>query len=183
MPAGKRRSLRRSGSVVAFGFVCLAWLAPGSDAASSPTPDPPPLAVAPDLQPAGQPAGAVAAPPRPREAPAVVQAPAAQSVAPAAAPAVKPAPAVVQKPVVQKPAPRAKKTPKRTSAPVSSPARVALPTHFAPRDVPRGAVAVPEVEAIPRGRVALAGVALALVAVGGGVILGVGRRALLAVSE
>ena len=176
MPAEQRRSLRRSGSIGAFGLVCLACLVPVSSAADAPTPDAPPLAVAPDPQPS-QPV--VVAPRRPRRAPVVARGPAAPSIVPAPA-AKKLAPAVVRRPVVKERATRAAKKPVQAS----SPGRSAPPVPSSVRrdvwQLPRGAfvVAAAQAEPLERRRFALAGVALALVAVGGGVILGVGGRTL-----
>lgn len=180
MPAEQRRSLRRSGSIGAFGLVWLACLVPVSFAADGPAPDPPPLAVAPDPQPTREPADrVVAAPRRPRQAPVVVHAPAAQSVVPAPAtrsvtPAVVSKPVSTTKPVVKKQPARAARKP--------APAQLATPVPSARRDVwqLRRAAVVFAVEAEPleRRRFALAGVALALVAVGGGIVLGVGGRTL-----
>ncbi len=105
------------------------------------------------------------------------RAPATRAVAPAPAKTVAVAPAVVEKPAVSKPAARTtRKKPKR----VSSPQPAVPPARSAPREV-RSAVRViagPEVETIQRRRFALAGAALALVAIGGGVLLGVGGRTL-----
>ena len=181
MPVGKRRSLlRRSGPVGAFCFVCLAFLVPSSYAAGAPSPDPPPLAVAPDPQ---HSAPVVVSPPREREAP-VVQTPAIRSFTPAPAATAAPAPVVQEPPALRTTPPVKKKRPvvrKQKPAPVSSPTPSVSPPRSAPHDVwhaPRAAVAVREVEVLPRGRLALAGAALALVALGGGVILGVGGRTL-----
>ncbi len=103
------------------------------------------------------------------------RAPATRAVAPAPAKTVAPAPAV--KPAVSKPAARTtRKKPKR----VSSPQPAVPPARSAPREI-RSAVRViagPEVETIQRRRFVLAGAALALVAIGGGVLLGVGGRTL-----
>ena len=80
----------------------------------------------------------------------------------------KPARRAAPRAVVQKP------------APASSPALVVTTRHPVPRDLwpASRAAAVPAVDVLQRRRFALAGVALALVAVGGGVILGVGGRTL-----
>jgi hypothetical protein len=188
MPEGKSRSLlRRSGPVGALGFVCLACLVPVSSAASSPAPDPPPLAVTPDPEPA-QPV--VVAPRRLREAPAVVQAPAVQSSPPAATsnpPALADEPAVAKNPARRvAPRPVKKRPAAKKAAPVTRPAKVVTSAGSTARDVwqaPRAAVSVPQVEVLQRRRFALAGVALALVALSGGVLLGVGRQSLLAAVE
>lgn len=176
MPAGKRRSLRRSGSIVALGFACLVGLVPVSFGASSPAPDPPPVVVAPDPQPE---VPVVETPRRPREAPVVVQAPAARSVPSARVATTAPAP------VVKKPARSAAPPPVTKRPAVRKPAPASSPSHFVPRDIwalqdvrsaPRAAG--PTAEVLERRRLALAGVVLALVAVGGGVLLGVGGRTL-----
>ena len=191
MPEGKCRSLlRRSGPVGALGFVCLACLVPVSSAASAPAPDPPPPAVEPDPQPARP---LVVAPRRPREAPpTVVQPPAVQNSPPAPVarsnpPALVDEPAVAKKPALRaSPRPVRKRPAAKKAATVNRPAKVATSAGSAAHDVwqaPRAAVAVPQVEVLQRRRFALAGVALALVAVSGGVLLGVGRQTLMAVVE
>jgi len=181
MPDGKRRSLRRSGPVGALVFVCVACVVPISHAASSPAPDPPPLAVAPDPQPAKP---EVVSPREPREAPVVVRQPVVQSEASPQVATAAPAPGVQKPNVVQrrrpvKKQPAAKKPVQEQG--VATPAWVVTPSHTAPREawpVQRAGVAVPEAEVLQRRRFALAGVVLALVAVGGGVLLGVGGRTL-----
>ena len=183
MPDGKRRSLlRRSGPVGALGFVCLACLVPISYAAGSPAPDPPPLAVEPDPQPSKP---VVVAPRRPREEPVVVRTPIVQSSVPAPVATMAPAP-VVEQPVAKQPVRRAtpkpakKKRPAVQEAePAASPAPVVLPALREPwPPLPRATTAAPAAEVLERRRYALAGVVLALVAVGGGVLLGVGGRTL-----
>ena len=57
---------------------------------------------------------------------------------------------------------------------------VVTPWHTAPREAwltPRATIAVPD-DPLQRGRFALAGIVLALVAVGGGVLVGVGGQTL-----
>ena len=184
MPDRKTRSLlRRSRLLGTLGFVCLACLAPVASAVGAPSPDPPPLAVEPDPQPS-QPV--VAAPRRPREAPVVVRTPVVQSVAPAAAATTPPAP-VVEQPVTKRPARRATK-PKpakqkrpalRKSEPAAKPASIVLPALREPWPPLAGlATRTPAADVLERRRYALAGVVLALVALGGGVLLGVGGRTL-----
>jgi len=132
----------------------------------------------------------VVAPRRPREAPTLVQAPAVQSSPPAATSNL---PALVDEPAVAKsparrvaPRPVKKRPAAKKAAPVTRPAKVVTSPGSADRNVwqaPRAAVAVPQVEVLQRDRFALAGLALALVALSGGVILGVGRQSLLAAVE
>ena len=184
MPDGKRRSLlRRSVLLGTFGLACLIALVPISSAAGAPTPDPPPLGVEPDAQPAKQ---VVVAPRRPREEPVVTRAPVVQSAAPAPVVTTAPAPVAVEQPIVKKPVRRAAPKPARKKRPVAqkprpvaSPASVALP---APREpwppLARTATPILAAEALERRRYALAGLVLALVAVGGGVLVGVGGRTL-----
>ena len=187
MPEWNSRSLRRFGPVGALGIAgvaCLAGLAPVASAADAPAPDPPPLAVAPDPVPAKQPTvKQPVTPARPRETPVVTRAPVvAQSVTPApvatetpARPVQKSTPAVVRRERPARKQPVAKK-----SKPVASPSWVLSPWHTASREAwltPRATIAVPA-DPLQRGRFALAGVVLALVAVGGGVLVGVGGRTL-----
>ena len=92
-----------------------------------------------------------------------------------ARPVQKSTPAVVRRERPARKQPVAKK-----SEPVASPSWVLSPWHTAPREAwltPRATIAVPA-DPLERGRFALAGLALALVAVGGGVLLGVGGRTL-----
>jgi hypothetical protein len=119
--------------------------------------------------------------------PAVVQAPVVQSspqtpVARSNPPALVDEPAVAKKPVLRTTPRSARKRPAaKKAAPVTRPPKVATSAGSAAHDVwqaPRAAVSVPRVEMLQRRRFALAGVALALVAVGGGVLLGVGRQTL-----
>ncbi len=106
-----------------------------------------------------------------------------QSVTPAPVVTAPPAP-VVQKPkraVVKKQRP-ARKAAGREAARTGRLAVVGRDavTHGAPGCVAGAArsIAVPEADVLQRGRFALAGVVLALVAVGGGVLLGVGGKSL-----
>jgi hypothetical protein len=164
--------------------VCLACFVPGAYAATMPAPDPPPLAVAPDPQPSKP---VAVAPRRPRETPVVVRAPVVQSVAPAPVVTTAPAP-VVERPLARKPVRRAAPKPAKKqrpavqkSKPAPSPTAV-VSTRPALREpwppLPRITEPVPAAESLDRGRYALAGLALALVAVGGGVLVGVGGRTL-----
>ena len=118
----------------------------------------------------------------------MARAPVVQSVA--SAPVVTAAPSpVVQKPkpaVVKKQRPARKQPVAKKPEPLASPSWVVSPSHTAPREawpVPRAAVAAAEVDALQRGRFALAGAVLALVAVGGGVLVGVGGRTLKAAPQ
>jgi hypothetical protein len=160
-------SLRRwcapTGVLVALGLV-LAVSAP----AATPSPDPPPGAVAPEPAPA---------PVQPAPAPVVRH-----------APVVTPAPVVRRSsPAVVTPVQRTKAKPKAT-APVKvtrvvkqkAPARrpAARPPHDRNR-VPLAAfVPRQSVDSIDRDLLAFAGFGLLLVAMGGAVVLQVGRRAL-----
>lgn len=184
MPDRKTSSLlRRSASLGALSFICLACLVPISDAADAPAPDPPPLAVEPDPQPSNP---VVVAPRRPRESsPVVVRTPVVQSVAPAPAVTTPPAP-VVEQPAAKEPARRAATKPAKKqrpavqrAKPAAAPVSVVLPVLREPwPPLPRLALRTSAADVLERRRFALAGVVLALVAVGGGVLLGVGRRTL-----
>ncbi len=132
----------------------------GSAAAAAPTPDPPPLAVAPEAPPVArtQPAPVRRAP-VPRPAPVVRSTP-----TPAAAPAVTPV---------------VKAKPKRT--PVARKRVVVAPARPQPHDrgpVPLASLIVAK-ELPDRGLLVLGGVALLLVALGGAVVLVAARRHLL----
>lgn len=75
------------------------------------------------------------------------------------------------------PRPAPKRPARRKTAPAPVPVVAVARDIWARRDVwPAPRVAAPAVERLERGRFALAGVVLALVAVGGGVLVGVGGR-------
>ena len=166
------------GALGAAGVACLLFLVPVSSAAT-PAPDPPPVAVTPDAQPTTAPV---------RRAPAVTR----TVVTPPTAPVVTRTvvtPVIVTRevpvrpvatPVQQrqaKPKAAAKAKPKPAAKPKPEQAVVRTsPPHDRNR-VPLARF-VPTAEELNRGLVMFAGLALALVALGGGVVLGAGRDAL-----
>jgi hypothetical protein len=166
------------GALGAAGVACLLFVAPVSSAAT-PAPDPPPVAVTPDVQPTTAPV---------RRAPAVTR----TVVTPPTAPVVTRTvvtPVIVTREVPVRPAAtpaqqrQAKPTPKRAAkpAPRAKPKpEQAVVRRPPPHDRNRVPLArfVPTAEELNRGLVMFAGLALALVALGGGVVLGVGRGAL-----
>src|SRR5918994_2927704 len=167
-----RSSLRRSRAP--FGaLLALALALPLSALAATPTPDPPPLPVSPEPPPA-----ATTQPAPVRTTPAVVAPPHVVD---------HPPPVVRQQPMQTPAAPKAavKAKPKATAKPDAAakrPARV-VETVAAPR-LPHDRGPVPLVaflaqDPLDRGLLAVAGVALLLVALGGAVLLGVARRQLL----
>ena len=146
-------------------------LATGSLAAT-PSPDPPPQAVAPEAPPAtnaAKPAPIVRAPVT-RPAPATRHVEPVVQARPATAPSVAPTRAATSKPK-----PKAAKRP--AQAPVKRIASRAAPHDRAP--VPLAAF-VAAGESLDRGLLAVGGAALLLVALGGAVLLGIARRQLLA---
>jgi len=166
-PPFVRLSLRRlcapTGALALLGLI----LAAGSLAAT-PSPDPPPQAVAPEAPPATQ-----AAKPTPvARAPVVTPPPAVRHVAPVVR--TQPTRAVRVKP---KPAatPKAKPKAKAERAPVRQVVSRPAPHDRGP--VPLAAL-VAAGESLNRGLLALGGAALLLVAFGGAVLLGIARRQL-----
>jgi hypothetical protein len=165
------------GALGAAGVACLLFLVPVSPAAT-PAPDPPPVAVTPDAQPTAP----------VRRAPAVTR----TVVTPPTAPVVTRTvvtPVIVTREVPVRPAPvqqrQAKPKPKAAVKPKPAVRAKAKPEQSVARTLPphdrhRVPLArfVPTVEELNRGLVMFAGLALALVALGGGVVLGVGRNAL-----
>jgi hypothetical protein len=154
-----RRLCAPTGAVVAL---CL-FLALPAFASAAPSPDPPPLPVAPEPEPT-QPAPASVV----QQAPVVTQAPVVRSSTP-----------VVVVPVRQtKPKPKAA-APVKVARVVNP--KVPVPTPVArPHDRNRVPLAafVPSVDSIDSDLLALAGFGLLLVALGGAVVLEVGRRVL-----
>lgn len=152
-------SLRRSCAPAgALALLCLLLAAPAP--AATPTPDPPPLAVGPEAPPAAStPAPAASAP-----------------VAPAAPVVRRSAPAVVRTAPAPQPASRPKSRPAAAKRPPAATPRIAR----APHDrgpVPLVALAAAEA-AFDRSLLALAGVLLGLVTLGGGLVFQVARRSL-----
>lgn len=158
--------LRRTG-MPAGGLVLLCAVLVVPARAATPSPDPPPVAVAPEPPPAAR-----TQPARVRQAPVTVapRAPVVRRAAPVVRAQSVQTPAAKPKPVVKpKPTKRARVT-KRTVVPAS-----AVPHDRGP--VPLAAF-VPTVEELNRGLAALAGLALAFVALGGAVVLVAARREL-----
>lgn len=170
---GASSLLRRIGTSAVL--CCLAFAAPAQGA--SPSPDPPPLGVAPEA-PRSEPAPAPV--PQPAPAPNLVVTQPRVVVRTVEEPVyvvrevpAKPA-ATPQSPVRAKPKPMAKTTPKpKPKKPVVVPK--AVPHDRGP--VPLAAF-IPTVEELNRGLLALAGVGLAFVALGGAVMLAAARRQL-----
>lgn len=170
MEQGATSLLRRIGTSAVL--CCLAFAAPAHGA--SPSPDPPPLGIAPE---APQPESAAPAPvtkPAPARVvtqPRVVVRTVEEPVyvvreAPATTP-TRPKPVAKAKPAA---APKPKPKPKR-----QEPAPKAPPHDRSP--VPLAAF-IPTVEELNRGLLALAGAGLAFVALGGAVMLAAARRQL-----
>ncbi len=164
-------SLRRlSAPTGVLGLLCLVVAA--TSFAATPTPDPPPSAIAPEAPPAAKaPAVTVQRTPVATPAPApVVRRP---------APVVRSTPTVT--PSVQpKPAAKPKATPRVAKRGAAAPEHVVVQrTPHDRRPVPLAAFVVAE-ELFDRGLLAVAGFSLLLVALGGAVLLGVARRQLLA---
>ena len=173
---GGTSSLRRIGSSAVL-FCLLALALAASSGAASPSPDPPPLDVAPEA-PRPEPAAAPVTPSTPAPQPVVTQ------------------PRVVVR-TVEEPVYVVREVPARTAPPPKAPARAkpvvkaklkATPTPKRPAVVAKApphdrgpvplAAFVPSVEELDRGLVALAGAALAFVALGGAVMLAAARRQL-----
>ncbi|HEX5799494.1 MAG TPA: hypothetical protein VFY02_05265 [Gaiellaceae bacterium] len=180
MHEGTSRPLRLSGMVGTLAFACLAVLAPATAAAAAPSPDPPPLAVTPE------PPEAAAAEP----APAVTRTVVTSSPGPVVTRTVV-TPVIVTREVPARPSatptgPRAKPKPKPKAAvkaavtPKPKPATEQPSVARTPQPHDRHPVPlarfVPSAEELNRGLVALAGGGLALVALGGGVLLLAARR-------
>lgn len=155
MPAMRARSsLRRSwppAGVVAA--LCVILAAAPVPAAAMPRPDPPPSAVAPD-------------PPPDAAKPTAARAPQVQAPQPAVAAPL----ARRQQPPARQATPRPKAKPKRQVVVTQAVIRDSAP-------MPRR-LSSPAVEALERGLLVTAGLALAVVALGGAVVLGASRRAL-----
>ena len=168
----------------------LAGVAPVAAAgAATPSPDPPPLAVAPDLPGQADPrtvqAPAVQAAPATVEPTQVTPRPAVAVVTPRVAmtpPDVAPPAATVAPKAVTRPAKRTR--PRRVAQPATPKvvAEQAPPPRATPRDrplLPRlAAAAVVRAEPLDRRLLALGGSLLALAALGGAVVLVAGRQAL-----
>ncbi len=159
---GVGSSLRRvcapAGALLALGLIFAV------SAVAAPSPDPPP------------------APPAP---------PKTEPVQPTVTVIVRQAPVVAPAPVVQRPTPvrtaptqraKPKPAPKKVTPVAKSKAKAPAPVVPVPHDrhrVPLAAfVAPPKVDSVDRDLLALAGFGLLLVALGGTVVLGAGRRAL-----
>jgi outer membrane biosynthesis protein TonB len=171
---GATSSLRRIGSpAVLLCLLALGLAAPAG--AASPSPDPPPLGVAPEA-PRPEPEQPVTPAPR-STAPAATQTPVVVRTVEEPVYVVREAPArtapATKAPVRPKQAVKA--TPKPTPKPKPTAAVVTAPHDRGP--VPLAAF-VPSVEELNRGLVALAGGALAFVALGGAVMLAAARRQL-----
>lgn len=177
---GATSLLRRIGSSAVL--LCLAFSATAQ--AASPSPDPPPLGVAPEA-----PEPKPAAPRAPAPRPAVAQTRTVVTQAPVVVRTVE-QPVYVVREVPAKPAaapktparakPVAKATAKPKPKPAPAPKRRAVLPQAPPHDrgpVPLAAL-IPSVEELDRGLVAVAGAALAFVALGGAVVLLAARRQL-----
>jgi hypothetical protein len=160
-----RSSLRRSWPRTGVVPTLCALLACAPASAAAPAPDPPPSQLQPDPPPE-----AVTTP-----------APARSSAPPPAVAIVRPAaPAVTASPPAPSPQPHRRPRPQAAAKakPVSTPraaGTVRIPRDSAP--MPRTA-ATPAAELLEPGRLALAGVVLAFVALGGAIVLGAGHRAM-----
>jgi outer membrane biosynthesis protein TonB len=159
-----KSSLRRSRSPL--GILLLVGLVLASPAwAQTPAPDPPPSGLAPDPPPQ-----AAAPPPAP---------------APTPPPPAAPTPAITDvvetpRPAAREPAQPARPEQKRKPKPEPKPAAKQPPAvDSQPRDstMPRPTLDAPG-RVLERSRIVLAGLALVVVALGGAVVLGTGRRAL-----
>ena len=160
-----RRVCAPTGALALLGLV----LAAGAPAAT-PSPDPPPQAVAPEAPPVTH-----AAPPAAAVRPAVVT-PAAAS--PRIAPVVPPRatrPQVVQQTPTATPKPKPR--PKAKPRPARAQPVTAHPAPHDRRPVPLAAF-VSAGESLDRGLLAIGGAALLLVAFGGGVVFAIARRQL-----
>lgn len=169
MPATRARSsLRRSvPHVGVVAIVCFFGAATAADVATAttPAPDPPPAAVRPDPPPeATQPPAATTAPPQAASAPRITaptqparSAPAARSQQPRAR--------------KQAPRPQAKPTPKRRVVVTPAAVHDSAPMPVVP-------VSVVATEPLDRRLLTAAGLALLVVALGGGIALVAGSRAL-----
>jgi hypothetical protein len=153
-----RSSLRRSWPRTGVLPTLCVLLACAPAAAAAPAPDPSPAPVRPD------PAPEATTPSPPVQASAPPRAP----VVSRAAPVVAAATPKAQPPSRPRPRPAAKPKPRRL-------APALVPRDSAP--MPRSPF-TPAAELLEPGRLLLAGVALAIVALGGAVVLGAGHRAL-----
>ena len=180
MPDRNSSWVRRSGAAGAL--LSLVLLVPAAHAAA-PTPDPPPLAVTPEA-----PSQGTAEPP---QAPVEQRTPVVTRTVVTQAPVVTRTvvtPVVVTREVPARPAAVPVKKQQAKAAPKPKPAPKAVAKHKPATALPapphdRSPVPlarfVPSAEELNRGLVMFAGLALALVALGGGVVLGVGCGALM----
>jgi len=148
------------------GVALLCAILAGPASAATPTPDPPPVAVAPEAPPVTrkQPAPVRSAPVIVPPAPVVQRAAPVVRAQPVRAPAAKPK-AVVESKLVKTRAATKEKVEPASAVPHDR------------RVVPLASF-VPTVEELNRGLAALAGIGLALVALGGAVVLAAARREL-----
>ena len=172
---GASSLLRRIGTSAVLCCLALAGPAYGAE----PSPDPPPIGVAPEApQPERDPTPAAATRSAPAPVRVVTQPPVVVRTVEDPVYVVREVPAkpaaTPQPPVRAKPKPVAKATPK------PKPKKPAVVLKAAPHDrspVPLAAF-IPTVEELNRGLLALAGVGLAFVALGGAVMLAAARRQL-----
>jgi outer membrane biosynthesis protein TonB len=178
MEQGATSLLRRIG--IPAVLLCLAFAAPTQ--AATPSPDAPPLGVAPEA-PQSEPAPVAPARSAPAVTPTVVtQPPVVVRTVETPVYVVREAPAqqapVTKAPARTKPVAKATPTPKpKPKTKARQPEAVAKAPPHDRNPVPLAAL-IPTVEELDRGLVALAGAGLAFVALGGAVMLAAARRQL-----